>query len=232
MAHYYNQENIIGSVSVDCVVLGFESQTLNILLIKRLIESQEGVWALPGGFIRLDEHLAEAPKRILEEMSNVKDIYLEQVGAFGEIERFPPSRAITVGYYALVDPSQYELYSFKSEALEARWFPLSKKPRLPYDHDEIVDTSLKKLKRKLRYEPIGFELLPKKFSLRQIQNLYEAILGVDLDNRNFRRKLLTMGLLNQLNEKQEDVAHRKAILYSFDPDKYRRLQENGFNFEL
>ena len=197
-----------------------------------MLESLRGTWALPGGFIQKDEHLAEAPLRILKDMANLTDVYLEQVAAFGEVGRFPHARTITVGYYALVNPSQFELCSFKSEALEARWFDLRDKPPLPYDHAQIVEAALDKLKLKLRYEPIGFELLPEKFSLRQLQDLYEAILGVALDNRNFRKKILKMNVLKKLNEKQNDVKHRKAILYQFDAEKYRVLPEQTAFFTI
>ncbi len=165
-------------------------------------------------------------------MANLTNVYLEQVAAFGEIDRFPHARTITVGYYALVNPFQFELCSFKSEALEARWFDLQDKPLLPYDHNEIVEASLDKLKLKLRYEPIGFELLPDKFSLRQLQDIYEAILGVELDNRNFRKKILKMDVLKKLNEKQDGVNHRKAILYQFDAEKYRTSSEQTAFFTL
>ena len=197
-----------------------------------MLESLEGTWALPGGFILKDENLADAPLRILRDMANLTNVYLEQVAAFGEVNRFPHTRAITIGYYALVNPSQFELCSFKSEALEARWFDLPDIPRLPYDHTQIVKAALEKLKLKLHYEPIGFELLPEKFSLRQLQDLYEAILGVELDNRNFRKKILKMEVLKKLNEKQRKVNHRKAILYQFDAEKYKNLPEQTAFFTM
>ncbi len=176
--------------------------------------------------------MAEAPVRILKSMANLTDVYLEQVAAFGEVDRFPHSRAITIGYYALVNPAQFDLCSFRSEVLESRWFSLKDKPLLPYDHDKILEEALDKLKLKLRYEPIGFELLADKFSLRQLQELYEAILGVTLDNRNFRKKILKMDVLRRLNEKQNGVKHRQATLYQFDPKKYRVLSSQGVYFTI
>ena len=223
---------MLETVAVDCVIFGFEEKKLKILLVNRTLESIRGTWALPGGFILKDENLAEAPLRILKEMANLTDVYLEQLAAFGEIDRFPHARVITVGYYALVNPSQFELCSFKSEAREARWFDLSEKPSLPYDHNQIVEVALNKLKRKLQYEPVGFELLPNKFSLRQLQDLYEAILGVDLDNRNFRKKILKMDVLRKLNEKQNGVKHRQAVLYQFDVGKYKELPDQAAFFTI
>lgn len=202
------------------------------MLTNRLLENLDGTWALPGGFIQRDEPLTEAPLRILRDMANLTDVYLEQVEAFGAVDRFPHSRTVTVGYYALVNPSQFDLCSFKSEVLESRWFNLFDKPALPYDHDQIVDAALNKLKLKLRYEPIGFELLSDKFSLRQLQDLYEAILGVDLDNRNFRKKILKMDVLRKLDEKQNGVKHRQATLYQFDPKKYKVLASQGTYFTI
>lgn len=225
-------ENTLEAVSVDCVIFGFEEKELKILVTNRLLENIDGTWALPGGFIRKDEDLAAAPLRILRDMANLTDVYLEQVAAFGAVDRFPHTRTVTVGYYALVNPSQFDLCSFKSEALESQWFRLSAKPPLPYDHDLIVEAALGKLKRKLRYEPIGFELLPEKFSLRQLQDLYEAILGVELDNRNFRKKILKMDVLQKLNEKQNGVRHRQATLYQFDPKKYQLLSSQETYFTI
>lgn len=227
-----NLENVLEAVSTDCVIFGFEDKKLKILLVNRLLESMRGTWALPGGFILKDENLGEAPLRILKDMANLTDVYLEQIAAFGEVNRFPHARTVTVGYYALVNPSQFELCSFKSEALEARWFNLSDKPSLPYDHNLIAEAALDKLKLKLRHEPIGFELLPDKFSLRQLQDLYEAIIGVDLDNRNFRKKILKMDVLRKLNEKQNGVKHRQAVLYQFDAEKYKKLPDQAAFFTI
>ena len=223
---------MLEAVSTDCVIFGFEDKKLKILLVNRMLENIRGTWALPGGFIQKDESLADAPLRILRDMANLTDVYLEQVAAFGEVDRFPHARTVTVGYYALVDSSQFELSSFKSEALEARWFNLAEKPSLPYDHNLITAAALDKLKLKLRYEPIGFELLPDKFSLRQLQDLYEAILGVDLDNRNFRKKILKMDVLKKLNEKQNGVKHRQAVLYQFDAEKYQKHPEQAALFSI
>lgn len=225
-------ENTLETVSVDCVIFGFEEKELKILVTNRLLENIAGTWALPGGFIHKDEDLAAAPLRILRDMANLTDVYLEQVAAFGAVDRFPPNRTVTIGYYALVNPAQFDLCHFRSEVLETRWFRLSDKPSLPYDHDLIVEAALGKLKRKLRYEPVGFELLPDKFSLRQLQDLYEAILGVELDNRNFRKKILKMDVLRKLDEKQNGVKHRQATLYQFDPKKYQMLSSQEAYFTI
>jgi len=231
-SHFYDSENRMDALSVDCVLFGFDSKQVEILLIKRRIESESGVWALPGGYIKINEHLDDAPRRILLEMANINQVNLEQIGAYGHRDRFPPQRTITIAYRALVNPTNYELYSIKDEALEAKWFSLKEKPKLPYDHDLILNDALEQLRKKIRYEPIGLNLLPKKFSLRQVQNLYEGILGIDLDNRNFRKKLLSMGYFERLEEKEQNVAHRKAFLYTFNYEVYQQLIKKGINFEL
>ncbi|MEN1785009.1 MAG: NUDIX domain-containing protein [Bacteroidota bacterium] len=229
---FYDSENKMDALSVDCVLFGFDDKQVAVLLIKRLIESELGVWALPGGYIKINEHLDNAPRRILLEMANINQVNLEQIGAYGHLDRFPPERTITIAYRALVNPANYELYSIKDEALEAKWFPLKEKPKLPYDHDLILSDALTQLRKKIRHEPIGLNLLPEKFSLRQVQNLYEGILDVKFDNRNFRKKLLSMGYFDRLEEKEQNVAHRKAFLYRFNYEAYQELIKKGINFDL
>lgn len=189
------------------------------------------MWALPGGFIRVKENLDDAAKRILGDMTGAKNIYMEQVHTFGDVDRYPIRRVITVTYYALVKPGNYELKP-GADASEARWFSIKDMPQLPFDHKKIFTHSLEQLQLKVRREPAGFELLPKKFSLTELQTLYEAILRGELDKRNFRKKLLKMNLLVNLNEKQKGVAHRAATLYKFDPKIYEGMKKKGFSFDL
>lgn len=224
-------EEFIASISVDCVILGFGDSGLEVLLIKRNTEPNKGEWALPGGFIKRDENLRDSAKRVLEEMTGAKDIYLEQVHTFGTVDRYPLRRVITISYYALVKPGNYDLNP-GPDAEEAKWFPISEMPNLVFDHHRIYEFSLNQLRRKIRLSPVGFELLPKKFSLTELQTLYEAILGKELDKRNFRKKLLKMNLLVDLKEKQKGVAHRAASLYKFDPEIYDKMKEQGFNFDM
>lgn len=224
-------ENIIDPLSVDCVIFGFEEASLKVLLIERSIKPCHGMWALPGGFIRYDENIEKASTRVLEEHTNVKGLYMEQLGAFGEVDRFPVQRVITVVYYALVKPGQYKLNP-GPDATDAKWFEVSVLPKLPFDHAEIITSALTRLRRQFKYQPIGFNLLPDKFPLLALQELYEAIYGVKFDKPNFRRRIMKMNLLIALNEKQIGVAHRSARLYKFDKKRYDSLAEKGFIFEM
>ena len=217
--------------TVDNVIFGFDDGDLKVLLIKRGEEPFFGKWALPGYFVYPEEDLDAAANRVLEELSGLKDVYLEQVRTFGAVDRHPTGRVITVAYYSLVKISAYKLYA-SSIAQKAKWFSISQISELPFDHAEILEACFNRLKRRLRGQPIGFELLPPKFTLTDLQHLYEAILETDLDKRNFRKKILSMNLLVDLNETQEGVAHRPARLYQFDREKYEYLFSEGFNFEL
>lgn len=220
------------AVTVDCVVFGLdEDEILKIMLIQRDIPPFEGEWALPGGFVRLDETLEQAAIRELREETGIDQIFLEQLYTFGEVHRDPRERVITVAYYALINLSEHTIKA-TTDARQAAWFAVHQIPKLAFDHQTIVEVAYTRLKGKVRYEPIGFELLPKKFTLSQIQRLYEIILGERLDKRNFRRKILKMNLLTELDEKQTGVSHRAAQLYQFDEHKYLQLKEKGLNFEI
>ncbi len=225
------EDKIIDPLSVDCVIFGFEEAKLKVLLIKRAIEPEYGTWALPGGFIRYNENIETASERVLLERTGVSDVYMEQLGAFGDIDRFPDRRVITIVYYALVKPGQYKVNA-GPDASDAAWFILNKLPRLPFDHEKIIQASLARLRRKIKYMPIGFNLLTDKFALLQLQELYEAIYGIKFDKPNFRRKIMKMNLLVPLNEKQKGVPHRSARLYKFDKERYDKLTEKGFIFEI
>ncbi|OKH12487.1 NUDIX hydrolase [[Limnothrix rosea] IAM M-220] len=220
------------SVTVDCVVFGLDAEhDLKIMLIQRGVEPYKGEWALPGGFVKPTESLEEAALRELKEETGVDKIFLEQLYTFGEPKRDPRDRVITVAYYALINLADHPLNA-QTDADDVAWYSLEELPTLAFDHDKIVAIAQQRLQGKLRYEPIGFELLPKKFTLTQLQKLYEQVLGTQLDKRNFRRKILKMDLLIKLDEMQTGVAHRAARLYSFDEQKYQALKEAGFNFEL
>lgn len=219
------------SVTVDCVVFGFDEGDLKVLLVQRELEPFRGKWALPGGFVREDESLEAAARRELLEETGIEKLYLEQLFTFGEVDRDPRGRVITVAYYALVKLADHRVRA-ATDASSAAWFSVSDVPKLAFDHEEILETALTRLKGKVRYQPIGFELLPTKFALSELQHLYEVILEKDLDKRNFRKKILGTELLVELDEIQQDVAHRAARLYKFDDRKYRQLVKQGFNFEL
>jgi 8-oxo-dGTP diphosphatase len=222
---------ILKNLSVDCSIFGFEDGMIKLLLIKRKDSFIDEEWALPGGNIRSDEGVNSAAQRILEEMSGVADVYMDQVYVFGEPARVK-GRIVTVAFYALVNPKKYLLKPNIPGALEARWFNLNSIPKVALDHQEIIDTSFKKLKRRFRFEPIGYELLPENFTLRELQNLYEQIYEIKMDNRNFRKKILGTKILVELNGYQERVSHRPARLYRFDPAMYETYKKQGINMDI
>lgn len=217
--------------TVDNVIFGFDEGDLKILMIKRGEEPFKDQWGLPGYFVYEDENLDSAANRVLEELTGLKNVYLEQVRTFGTVDRHPAGRVITIAYYSLVKIRDYKLNA-SSIAQQVEWFPVAKLPELPFDHDDILEACFNRLKRRVRGRPVGFELLPPKFTLTELQHLYEAILETELDKRNFRKKILSMNLLIDLEETQAGVAHRPARLYQFDKDKYEHLYAEGFNFEL
>ena len=229
MAHTYEFER--PNLAVDCVVFGLDEEDLKIILIQRDLPPFKGRWAIPGGFVHIDESLEEAAKRELREETGVEDVFLEQLYTFGEVGRDPRERVVSVAYYALVNLRDHEIKA-ATDARDAAWFSVDDLPPLAFDHTRIVEAALSRLKGKVRYEPIGFELLPAKFTLTELQRLYEKILDQQIDKRNFRKKILGMGLLRELAEVQMDVAHRAARLYQFDEKKYLRLKERGFHFEI
>jgi 8-oxo-dGTP diphosphatase len=219
------------AVTVDCVVFGLDDEDLKVLLIQRDIEPFAGKWALPGGFVKMDETLEESALRELREETGLAKVYLEQLYTFGNPGRDPRERVVTVAYYALVKLLDHQVQA-ATDARSAAWFAVDDLPKLCFDHEDIVATALKRLQGKVRYQPIGFELLPPKFSLTQLQRMYEVILERELDKRNFRKKVLSLDILHELDEVEQDVAHRAARLYRFDERKYRQLVKDGFNFEL
>lgn len=227
----YSYEYPRAALTVDCVVFGFDGGELKVLLIQRGLPPFKGRWALPGGFVRLEETLDAAARRELAEEAGISDVFLEQLYSFGEVDRDPRERVVSVAYYALVKLSDHRLKA-ATDAANAQWFPISEVPRLAFDHAAILAMALERLKGKVRYQPIGFELLPAKFTLSQLQHLYEAVLGVQLDKRNFRKKVLGFGLLVPLKETHMAGRHRPARLFQFDEAKYEKLKKRGFLFEL
>jgi 8-oxo-dGTP diphosphatase len=219
------------AVTVDCVVFGLDDGDLKVLLIQRDLEPFQGRWALPGGFLRMEESLDDAARRELAEETGVRDLFLEQLYTFGEPGRDPRERVVTVAYYAIVNLFEHRVKA-DTDARSVGWFEVDGVPELAFDHQTILDAALKRLRAKVRYEPIGFEFLPRKFPLSQLQKLYETILGVALDKRNFRKKILASKLLVALDEMEMDVAHRAAQLFSFDEAAYAALKAQGYDFDL
>ncbi|GHC48469.1 NUDIX hydrolase [Roseibacillus persicicus] len=219
------------ALTTDCVVFGLDEEDLKVLLIKRGLTPFKGKWALPGGFVREGEDLEKSARRELQEETGLKDIFLEQLYTFGHPKRDPREHVVTVAYYALVNLSEHPPTA-DTDADEAAWFPFDDLPKLAFDHSEILASARERLRSKLRYSPIGFELLPEKFTLTQLQSLYERILDEQLDKRNFRKKLLKLEILEETDEIEQDVAHRAARLYRFDRKAYLEKQEAGLNLEI
>lgn len=248
--HKTQNQRLNPHISVDCVIFGFDFEKLNVLVIERdhrpdAVERPSSKHhALPGNLIMEDETLDQSAERVLKELTGLENIYLEQFHAFGDPDRVrmendtewlrtyrdePQARVITVAYLSLVKMEAY-VPQPSSFARKVDWFPISEVPALAFDHDEILKKALRTLKTRLRYQPIGFELLPRKFTLSQLQKLYEAILGKELDKRNFRRKILNMGILVPLEEKQKGVPHKPAKLYKFDKEKYEAYSSEDFDY--
>jgi 8-oxo-dGTP diphosphatase len=208
------------SVAVDLVIFTVRDGALQVLLVERGIPPFKGQWALPGGFVLEQESLEEAARRELEEESGLKDVYLEQLYTFGDPERDPRGRVVAVAYYALTPPAPLHA---STDAANAEWHPVARPPKLAFDHARILRTGLERLRAKLGYSTVGFELLPRQFTLTELQTLYEAILERPLDKRNFRKKILSLGLLRSEGEKRAAGAHRPARLYSFALAKMKIL---------
>jgi 8-oxo-dGTP diphosphatase len=231
MSHVYEHER--PALTVDCVLFGldFPEETLQVMLIERDLKPYAGMWAIPGGFAQKKETLAQAAMRELKEETGIRNVYLEQLYTFGDPKRDPRGWVVSVAYYALVAPDKYTIKA-ATDARQAAWFPVNKLPPLAFDHSEIINMALERVRGKLSYAPIGFELLPQKFTIKQLQKLYEIVLGTQLDNRNFRKKIFSMNILRELDETQKGVPHRAARYYKFDERKYKQLAKRGLSFEL
>ncbi len=219
------------ALTVDCVVFGLDDEDLKVLLIQRDQEPFAGRWALPGGFVDLEETCEEAALRELNEETGLSEVFLEQLYTFSDVQRDPRERVVSVAYYALVRLQDHKVRA-ATDARDAAWFAVNEVEGLAFDHDRILEMALTRLRGKVVYQPIGFELLPPKFTLSMLQRLYETILERRLDKRNFRKKVLGMGVLVELDEVEKDVSHRAARLYRFDRRRYRQLVKQGFSFEI
>lgn len=218
--------------SIDCLIFGFDEGELKILLIERNEEPFKDLWALPGYLVGNDEAITHAAERILYELTGLRDIFMDQFYVFGEVDRHPQGRVVTVAYYALIRINGVkDLKPVTGYAKSAEWFNINNLPEvLAFDHRSIFDKGFERIKQKISYEPIAFELLPEKFSLTQLQSLYEVILNKKLDKRNFRKKMLNYGILKELDEKEKGVSYRAAKLYRFDRRKYAKLFKNELTF--
>lgn len=217
------------ALTADCVIFGFDGVSIKVLLIERGIEPYKGKWAFPGGFMRIDETAEECAKRELEEETGLKGVSVEQFHTFSDVRRDPRERVITVAHYALVRLAEVK---GGDDAESARWFSQGEIPSLAFDHDHILRMALERLKERIYFEPIGFELLPDVFTMSELQNLYEAILGIKFDRRNFYNKMLKLGILTEAEPRPEGAARRIATKYRFNAEKYTELKQRGFRLEF
>lgn len=224
MGSHYDQHDKI-FVALDCIIFGFDRSGLKLLLIKRDFEPEKGNWSLMGGFLEKDESLDEAAVRILHDLTGLENVYLEQLYGFGGVGRDPVERTISIAYYALINIREHDKELV--EKYSARWFPIDGLPDLIFDHEEMVEAAKARLQYKASHQPVGFELLPEKFTLPELQILYEAIYETTLDKRNFRRRILSMDVLVKTDEKQKKYSKKGAYLYRFDEDKYHSKVDNG-----
>jgi 8-oxo-dGTP diphosphatase len=215
-------------IAVDCIIFGFDGNQIKALLIKRGFEPEEGKWSLMGGFVGKDENVDDAAARILKQLTGLTDIYMEQLYCFGEAKRDSAGRVISIAYSAFINIADYN--EQLSSDHEARWFPINKIPPLIFDHKEMLKKAKQALVEKVANHPIGFELLPPKFTLLQLQNLYEAIYEAPLDKRNFTRKILSIKVLKKLNEKEKESSRKGSFYYVFDRVNYKKLQHQGIKF--
>jgi 8-oxo-dGTP diphosphatase len=247
---------ILDSISVDCVIFGFDKSGLRVLLnqidkeaLRRILPHQASsdqirqlyekhpvfmsdvVWSLFGGHVPEAQDLDEFARDLLFQATGLNDVFLQQIHAFGSLRRVPYTRVITIGFYALINPDYYDIKQ-SNLAKSLQWFNLNEMPVLCFDHDQIIQQALLKLRQEVMYHPVGFHLLPDKFTLTEIQSLYEVILNKKMDTRNFRKKLAKMKLLVDSGEKQQNVAHRAAKLYQFDIQVYQKLKDEGLNFRI
>ena len=217
------------TLSVDCVIFGFDENKLKVLLIRSDITKFKEQWSLLGDLVDPNEDIDAAANRIVFERTGMSDVYLEQVQTFGKIKRHPAGRVVTVAYYSLLNIHQYSLKKFDNEI---HWHDVSSVTNLAFDHQEIFDICNARLQKRILEHPLGFNLLPKKFSLRELQNLYESILELKMDRRNFRKKFFAMDLLTDLEEVETDVTHRPGKLYQFNFNKYQNKKKSwaGIDF--
>ncbi|MDD5870267.1 MAG: NUDIX domain-containing protein, partial [Bacteroidales bacterium] len=212
-----------------CVIFGFDGTKLRVLLVERGIEPYIGRWALPGGFLRMDECAEDGALRELQEETGLAGAYIQQFHTFTAVHRDPRERVITIAFYALV---RLQEVKGGDDAADARWFALDEVPQLAFDHDQILRKAEQALRQQIHFEPVGFELLPEEFTIKQLQNLYEAILNVHFDRRNFYNKMKRLGMLEQTDETVNPSQKKEAYLFRFNKAKYDELKQKGFRLEF
>ena len=218
-------------LSIDCVVFGYHEGRLQILLIRRGAEPFKGTLALPGDLVYPNEDIEIAARRVLHDLTAIQNLYLEQTHVYGQVDRHPIGRVITTGYYALINSENYDPKA-SAWADSVIWMDVNKVPQLAFDHNSILSDALDLLRFTVRHRPVGFELLPRKFTLGQLRQLYEALLNEKYDKANFRKRILSKKLLKDCEEYEKNVPHRPSRLYQFDKEIYDQLKSKGFTFEL
>lgn len=217
------------AVTTDCVIFGYDGKSLKVLLVERGIEPFKGCWAFPGGFLEMDEDALTGARRELKEETGLDQAFMEQFHTFSEVGRDPRGRVITIAYYALVKISDVR---GGDDATRAEWFSLADVPPLAFDHDRILRMATSRLRERIHFEPVGFELLPEIFTMPQLQNLYEAILEVRFDRRNFASKMLKLGILEETGERPKDAARSVPVRYRFNRIGYEEMKAKGFRLEF
>lgn len=229
LPNYYSAQDKI-LIATDCIIFGFDNQSIKLLVFKRKVAPFAGEWSLIGSFVKNNESVNDAAKRVLRETTGLENVFMKQSKVYGEVERDPGARCITIGQYALIrlDDQDVELV----EKYGAVWYDLDEMPNLVLDHDKLVEDALSHLRLKASYQPIGFELLPEKFTIPKLQSLYESIYQKKFDDRNFRKKIIALDVLTKLDEKDKSTSKKGAFLYKFNRKKYDKLVEKGINFKL
>lgn len=227
MESYNDQEKVL--LAADCIIFGFDKKNLKILLIKRDFEPEKGKWSLMGGFLRPDENLDNAAVRVLHHLTGLDNVYMEQLRTYSAIDRDPVGRTVSVSYYALINITEHTEIN---KNFSAKWFDITEFPSLIFDHNIMVANAMSRLRYRASTKPIGFELLPEKFTMKQLQVLYEAILCEKLDKRNFINKINGLDILLKTEEKDMNSSRKGSFLYKFDEEKYKLKVSDGFTFKL
>jgi 8-oxo-dGTP diphosphatase len=225
---YKDQERIL--VAVDCVLFGFDSNRLNLLLFRRKVEPLKGSWSLIGAFIKDDLSLGDAAKDILFKTTGLKDIYLDELQTYSKVDRDPGDRVISVAFYSLIRIDEFDMQFVENH--DAHWFGYDEIPELILDHNQMVQDALAKLRRRAMIQPLVFELLPEKFTILQLQSIYECIFQKRFDDRNFRKKIIAFDILTKTNEKDKSSSKKGAFLYSFDQKKFDKFLAKGYKFDF
>lgn len=218
-------------LAVDCIIFGVKENTLQLLLFKRKVEPLAGEWSLLGAFVERDESVDDAAKRVLFELTGFDSIYMEQLHCYGAIDRDPGGRVVSVAYWSLIQLGE-ERETFSNRYDEAAWFPIEQCPDLILDHRKMVDRAISHIRERAKFYPLGFKLVPEEFTMAQLLNVYEAIFGTKLDDRNFRRKMQSSGLLIRQDKKDKSTSRKGSFLYRFNPERYQQLLVEGYDFGI